>query len=279
MRKITERKVKAFEMHLIGEEKAPATVQKYVRDVRSFWLWLEKNSFEKNDVLRYKEYLCTKHAPSGVNAALSSINSFFGFSEWFEMRVKCLRIQKTIFREPDKELTKEEYERLLSVAKRKKDRRTYLLMQTLCSTGLRVSELRYVTTQAVATGVAEIFCKGKQRRVFLPVQLCKLLVQYTKEKHIKSGPVFVTKHGNPLDRSNIWDSMKKLCKAAQVSEKKVFPHNLRHLFACTYYEKQRDIVRLADLLGHSNVNTTRIYTMETGEIHRRQIQELGLLRC
>ena len=152
-------------------------------------------------------------------------------------------------------------------------------MQTICSTGIRVSEVRYITVEAVARGVAEINCKSKRRQVFLPKQLCQILKQYIKEQKIKSGVVFVTKNGNPLDRSNIWSDMKKLCKSANVSEKKVFPHNLRHLFARTYYSLQKDIVRLADILGHSNVNTTRIYTMETGEIHRKQIQKLGLLRC
>ena len=169
--------------------------------------------------------------------------------------------------------------RLLQAAMRRKNKRLYLLMQTICSTGIRVSEVRCITVEAVGRGIAEIHCKGKRRRVFLPRQLCQMLKQYIKEKTIKSGAVFVTKNGNPLDRSNIWSDMKRLCKEAKVSEKKVFPHNLRHLFARTYYTLQKDIVRLADILGHSSVNTTRIYTMETGEIHRRQIQRLGLLRC
>lgn len=199
--------------------------------------------------------------------------------EWYDLRVKNLKIQKQIFASTDKELTKAEYDRLLQAAKQKKNERLYLLMQTICSTGIRVSEVRYVTVEAVSRGVAEINCKGKRRQVFLPKQLCQILKQYIKEQKTKSGAVFVTKNGNPLDRSNIWSDMKKLCKAANVSEKKVFPHNLRHLFARTYYNLQKDIVRLADILGHSSVNTTRIYTMETGEIHRRQIQKLGLLRC
>jgi site-specific recombinase XerD len=199
--------------------------------------------------------------------------------EWYDLRVKNLKIQKQIFASTDKELTKAEYDRLLQAAKQKKNERLYLLMQTICSTGIRVSEVQYITVEAIARGVAEINCKGKRRQVFLPKQLCQILKQYIKEQKRKSGAVFVTKSGNPLDRSNIWSDMKKLCKAANVSEKKVFPHNLRHLFARTYYSLQKDIVRLADILGHSNVNTTRIYTMESGEIHRRQIQKLGLLRC
>ena len=279
MRKITTETIKSFNDYLINEEKAAATINKYLHDISEFQIWLGDQELCKTTVLEYKSYLCDQYAPSSVNAALSSLNSFFNFMEWYDLRVKNLKIQKQIFASTDKELTKAEYERLLIAAKQKKNERLYLLMQTICSTGIRVSEVRYVTVEAVAHGVAEINCKGKRRQVFLPKQLCQILKQYVKEQKIKSGAVFVTKNGNPLDRSNIWSDMKKLCKAANVSEKKVFPHNLRHLFARTYYSLQKDIVRLADILGHSNVNTTRIYTMETGEIHRRQIQKLGLLRC
>ena len=279
MRKITTEIIKSFNDYLINEEKAQATVNKYLRDVNEFQIWLDEQELCKTAVLAYKSYICEQYAPASVNAALSSLNSFFNFMEWYDLRVKNLKIQKQIFASTDKELIKSEYDRLLQAAKQKKNERLYLLMQTICSTGIRVSEVRYVTVEAVARGIAEINCKGKRRQVFLPKQLCQILKQYIKEQKIKSGAVFVTKNGNPLDRSNIWSDMKKLCKAANVSEKKVFPHNLRHLFARTYYSLQKDIVRLADILGHSSVNTTRIYTMETGEIHRRQIQKLGLLRC
>ena len=279
MRKITTEIIRSFNDYLINEEKAAATINKYLHDISEFQKWLGEQELCKTAVLAYKSYLCEQYAPSSVNAALSSLNSFFNFMEWYNLRVKNLKIQKQIFASTDKELTKAEYDRLLQAAKQKKNERLYLLMQTICSTGIRVSEVRYVTVEAVARSVAEINCKGKRRQVFLPKQLCQILKQYIKEQKIKSGAVFVTKNGNPLDRSNIWSDMKKLCKAANVSEKKVFPHNLRHLFARTYYSLQKDIVRLADILGHSSVNTTRIYTMETGEIHRRQIQKLGLLRC
>ena len=279
MRKITTETIKSFNDYLINEEKAAATVNKYLHDVGDFQIWLGEQELCKTAVLAYKSHLCEHYAPASVNAALSSLNSFFNFMEWYDLRVKNLKIQKQIFASTDKELTKAEYDRLLQAAKQKKNERLYLLMQTICSTGIRVSEVRYVTVEAVARGIAEINCKGKRRQVFLPKQLCQILKQYIKEQKIKSGAVFVTKNGNPLDRSNIWSDMKKLCEAANVSEKKVFPHNLRHLFARTYYSLQKDIVRLADILGHSSVNTTRIYTMETGEIHRRQIQKLGLLRC
>ena len=279
MRIITTEIIKSFNDYLINEEKAVSTVNKYLHDIGEFQIWLGEQELCKMAVLAYKSYLCEHYAPASVNSALSSLNSFFNFMQWYDLRAKNLKIQKQIFASTDKELSKAEYDRLLQAAKQKKNERLYLLMQTICSTGIRVSEVRYVTVEAVMRGIAEINCKGKRRQVFLPKQLCQILKQYIKEQKIKSGAVFVTKNGNPLDRSNIWSDMKKLCKAANVSEKKVFPHNLRHLFARTYYNLQKDIVRLADILGHSSVNTTRIYTMETGEIHRKQIQKLGLLRC
>ena len=217
--------------------------------------------------------------PASVNSVLSSLNSFFDYNEWYGCKVKPLKIQKQIFASKDKELSKAEYERLLDAARSGKNERLYLLMQTICSTGIRVSEVRFVTAEAVKNGVASINCKGKLRQVFLPKVLCRILTQYMKKKKITSGPVFVSRTGKPLDRSNIWSDMKKLCEHAGVSKDKVFPHNLRHLFARTYYSLQKDIVRLADILGHSSVNTTRIYTMETGEVHRRQIEKLGLLKC
>ena len=279
MRTITTEIIKSFNDYLINEEKAVATVNKYLHDIGEFQIWLGEQELCKMAVLAYKSYLCEHYAPASVNSALSSLNSFFNFMQWYDLRAKNLKIQKQIFASTDKELSKAEYDRLLQAAKQKKNERLYLLMQTICSTGIRVSEVRYVTVEAVMRGIAEINCKGKRRQVFLPKQLCQILKQYIKEQKIKSGAVFVTKNGNPLDRSNIWSDMKKLCKAANVSEKKVFPHNLRHLFARTYYSLQKDIVRLADILGHSSVNTTRIYTMETGEVHRSQIQKLGLLRC
>ncbi len=279
MRMITEENLERYKIYLINEEKSKATIEKYIRDVSEFADWLGVKELEKSMVLSYKAKFTQEYAPASVNAALSSLNIFFGYMEWYDLRVKNIKIQKQIFASTDKELTKAEYERLLSAAKDKKNERLYLLMQTICSTGIRVSEVRFITVEAVNRGIAEINCKGKRRQVFLPKQLCQILRQYIKEQKIKSGAVFVTKNGNPLDRSNIWSDMKKLCKAANVSEKKVFPHNLRHLFARTYYSLQKDIVRLADILGHSSVNTTRIYTMESGEVHRKQIQHLGLLLC
>ncbi len=279
MRELKKDLVQKFKIYLIEEEKSKATLEKYIRDIEYFYAWLGDKELNKICVLNYKAYLCDNYAAASVNSMLSSINSFFAYLEWYELRVKTIKVQKQIFASNEKELTKSEYERLLSAAKAKSNQRLYLLMQTICSTGIRVSELRFITVEAINRGRAEINCKGKRRCAFLPTELCKILKKYAQEQKIKNGAVFVSKNGNPLDRSNIWSDMKKLCKEAGVAEKKVFPHNLRHLFARTYYTLQKDIVRLADILGHSSVNTTRIYTMETGEIHRKQIQRLGLLRC
>ena len=279
MRKITNELIQKFKEYLIDEEKSAATLDKYIRDITVFMVWSNSQELCKSFVLEYKQEIIEKYAPASVNSILSSLNSFFAYNEWYDLKVKALKIQRQIFASKDKELTKAEYERLLVAARQKKNQRLYYLMQTICSTGIRVSELKAITVSAVKCGQATINCKGKMRIVILPKQLCKMLKEYIKENNIKSGSVFVSKNGKPLDRSNIWSDMKKLCESAGVSKDKVFPHNLRHLFARTYYSIQKDVVRLADILGHSNVNTTRIYTMETSEIHRKQIQRLGLLIC
>ncbi len=275
---ITDDLIEKYKDFLINEEKASATLEKYMRDIKAFSRWITGYELDKRKVLDYKEYLIGKFAPASVNSVLSSLNSFFEFNNWYDLKVKMLKIQKQIFAQKDKELSKTEYERLLDAAKAKSNQRLYLLMQTICSSGIRVSELQYITIDAIKLRKATINCKGKMRIVILPKELCRMLAEYAKIKKITSGPVFVTKTGKPLDRSTIWKMMKTLCESAKVSKYKVFPHNLRHLFARTFYTLQKDIVRLADILGHSSVNTTRIYTMETGEIHRRQIQKLGLLR-
>ena len=279
MRKPTNKHIEQFQKYLIETEKSKSTMDKYLHDVKSFFDYTGCKFIEKSTVLAYKSTLIERYSIASVNSILSSLNSFFNYLEWYELRVKTIKVQKQIFASTEKELTKAEYERLLTAAKSKHNERLYLLMQTICSSGIRVSELKYVTVESLQKEYAEVNNKGKRRIVYLPKELCKILKAYCKSQNRKSGAVFVTKNGKPLDRSNIWSDMKKLCKEANVSEKKVFPHNLRHLFARTYYSLQKDIVRLADILGHSSVNTTRIYTMESGEIHRRQIQKLGLLRC
>ena len=278
MRTITNELISNFKNYLTEAEKSENTIEKYIRDLSFFMEWSDSREVTKILVLEYKKELCEKYVPASVNAAISSLNSFFSFMEWYDIRIKALKIQKQIFSTKEKEMTKSEYERLLNAAKSKGNERLYYLMQTICSTGIRVSELRFITVSSVKSGQAIINCKGKMRIVFLPKELCKMLVRYINENNIKSGSVFVSKNGNPLDRSHIWKMLKDLCETAGVSKDKVFPHNFRHLFARTYYSLQKDIVRLADILGHSSVNTTRIYTIETGEIHRRQIQKLGLLK-
>lgn len=279
MKKITNKSIEKFKNYLICEEKSSATLEKYIRDVTAFMQWLGGRAVDKSVVMEYKKTLIEKYAPASTNSMLSSLNSFFDYAEWFECKVKTIKIQRQMFVNKDKELTKEEYSKLLKAARQKKNEKLYMLMQTICSTGIRVSELKFITAEAVRYGQTNINCKGKMRVVILPQQLCKMLVGYMKQQGISSGPVFISKNGKPLDRSNIWKLMKNLCKAAGVPREKVFPHNLRHLFARTYYSLEKDVVRLADILGHTSVNTTRIYTMESGEVHRRQIQKLGLLIC
>lgn len=278
MKNISEEVMKSFEKYLYEDEKSGNTIEKYMRDIRFFKEWTENRELNKALVLDYKKELCGKYAPKSVNSILSSLNALFTYMNWYDLKVKTLKIQRQIFANQNKELTEKEYEKLLKIAQ-KANNKLYLIMQTICSTGIRVSELKYITVEAVLSEQATINLKGKMRKVFLPSELCRKLRKYISKEDIKNGSVFVTKSGKPVDRSNIWASMKKLCSSAGVNKDKVFPHNLRHLFARTYYKVQKDIVRLADILGHTSIDTTRIYTMENGEIHKRQIQNLGLLRC
>lgn len=264
-------RLEAFEYYLITEEKSKATQEKYLRDVRAFLVWCGERELTKELVLQYKEHLVTSYAPASVNSMLASLNSFLSYIERAECRVKQLKIQRQIFAREDKELTESEYRRLLKAAK---DSRISLVIQTICGTGIRVSELAYITAEAVRLGKAVVNCKNKTRVIFIPVPIQKLLKEYMKKTGITAGQVFVTKSGKPLDRSNIWKEMKALCKKAGVSEKKVFPHNLRHLFARTFYRIEKDIVRLADLLGHSSLSTTRIYTMDSGNSHLRGMEKV-----
>lgn len=276
---MTNEMIQNFKVYLVNEEKSKATVEKYIRDALFFTKWLSNRELCKEEVLTYKDKLMSEYAPRSVNSVISSLNAFFDFISRQDCKVKTLKIQRQIFADKSKELCKAEYDRLLEAAKNKHNERLYYLMQTICACGIRVSELRHITVSAVKSGQATINCKGKMRTVFLPKQLCKMLKDYIKRHKISNGCVFVTKTGKPLDRSNIWADMKKLCESANVSKDKVFLHNLRHLFARTYYSLQRDIVRLADILGHSSVETTRIYTMENGDVHRMQIEKMHLLQC
>lgn len=278
MKRITDETVRNFKEYLINEEKSRATTDKYIRDLKAFAAWLGGEELSKAKVLEYKEHIITKYAPASVNSILSSLNSFFEYGGECGLKVKNLKIQKQIFAKVEKELTKAEYERLLKAAKSKGNRKLNLIMQTICATGIRVSELRYISVESLKEGRAKVNMKGKMR-VIIPEELCRMLKKYTAEQKISGGSIFITKTGRPLDRHTIWKLMKSLCESAKVDRKKVFPHNLRHLFARTFYSIEKDIVRLADILGHSSVNTTRIYTMETWEICRRQVQKLGLIRC
>ena len=277
--KITEETIKKFELYLYEEERSDNTVEKYIRDIRFFREWSKDRNIDKSLVIEYKKGLCKRYAIKSVNSMLSSLNAFFVFMGRYELKIKTLKIQRRIFADKSKELSKAEYERLLTAAKNKKNERLYYLMQTIASTGLRVSEIKHVTCEAVRQRQAVINCKGKIRQIFLPKKLCQMLKGYIKSQNIKSGSIFITRSGKPLDRCAIWKMLKDLCESAGVSKDKVFPHNFRHLFARTFYSLQKDIVRLADILGHSSVETTRLYTMESGTEHIKQLQKLGLLRC
>ena len=279
MRIITKKMILNFKNYLTEEEKSKATIEKYIRDITALQIWSNGCLIEKSIILEYKEIIKEKYATRSVNSIISSINSFFDFVSWEYCKVKLLKVQKQIFADESKELKKQECERLLKAALDSKNERLYYLIQTICATGIRVSELKFITVEAVDMRQARISCKGKERVIILSSELCRLLRNYIKKNKFLSGSIFVTKNGKPLDRSNIWADMKKICELAGVAKEKVFPHNLRHLFARTFYSIGKDIAHLADILGHTSVNTTRIYIMETGETHRRQIEKMHLLRC
>jgi len=276
--RITVELILRYKEYLIDEEKSEVTVEKYIRDIQTFYKWHGETKITKQRVLEYKNKLVEEYTPATVNSVLAALNGFFAYNEWYSLRVKSLKLQRTLFCRSEKELTKREYEMLLKAAMDKKNERLNLIMQTICSTGIRVSELSYVTVSAVMQGQAQVKLKGKIRTVLFTKELCKLLRRYIREQGIEDGYVFRTRTGKPVDRYSIWKSMKKLCESAGVSSEKVFPHNLRHLFARAFYGVQKDIVRLADILGHSSVNTTRIYTIENGDVHRKQMNLLGLVR-
>lgn len=267
--------LKEFGVFLAEEERSQATIEKYLRDAGKFLRWLEGRELNKQAVLSFKLSLQEEYKITSANSILSAVNSFLTFIGHPECRVKTFKTQREAFRAEEKELTRTEYERLLAASR--DDPRLNLLMQTICATGIRVSEHPFITVEAAEAGKAAVRCKGKSRIVWIPKKLCRALLRYARERRIRSGSIFVTKSGKPLDRSRVWAEMKKLCRTARVSAEKVFPHNLRHLFARIYYSVEKDIVRLADILGHASVNTTRIYTRESGEVHRRQIEKLPLL--
>lgn len=275
-RVVTAGRVAQYEAYLREQERARNTVRKYLHDLNSLLTFLGGGPVTKAGLIQWKERLLDQYAPATVNSMLTAVNVFFRFAGWEGLSVKPLKVQRPLFRDESRELTRAEYVRLVNTARRQGDERLSLLLQTICATGIRVSELRFITAEAAAAGRAEVCNKGKRRTVFLPGKLCGLLKKYLKQQKITGGPVFVTRTGAPLDRSNIWRDMKALCASAGVEPGKVFPHNLRHLFARTYYSLEKDLSRLADILGHSSVNTTRIYTMESGAVHARQLNRMNL---
>lgn len=275
---LTAQAIQEFTLYLRSEERAEATIEKYRRDVREFALWIGGKEVVKEDVLTWRKYLLDRgRSPATVNAKLSALNSLFQFMGWTECRIKCLKIQRRIFRKQSRALTRGDYERLLEAACSMSKERILLAMETICATGIRVSELRYITAEAVRDGCAEIRLKGKIRRILLPNKLRRKLLKYAKKERITSGEIFITRSGAGVSRKQIWREMKSLCGKAGVEASKVFPHNLRHLFAILFYNACKDIVKLADILGHSSVETTRIYLISTGEEHARWIERLDLV--
>lgn len=277
-KQIDKEQLVAFERYLCAEEREPGTIEKYLRDIRAFSTWLDGRELSKAAIVDWKEHLrMAGYAPSTINSMLIALNRFFQFQGRDDLRVKTLRIQRQIFRSRDKELTKGEYIRLLETAQSLGKERLALLMETICATGVRVSEVKYITVEAAQAGRAEIALKGKIRTILLPGKLRRKLLKYAKKQKIGFGEIFLTKTGKGMSRRQIWAEMKAICKKAGVAPSKVFPHNLRHLFARTFYKACRDVVQLADVLGHSSVETTRIYLASTGDEYVRRMDRLGLI--
>ncbi len=275
--KITQKTVTEYAVYLRNEEKSRATIEKYLRDTAHFARYADGKRISKELTLEYKNVLKNSYAPASANSMIASLNSFLRFMGLHGCCVKQFRVQREAYRSADKELTRDEYVRLVKAAKAQGSGRLELLIETICGTGIRVSELRFITAEAAEKGEARVMNKGKSRTVLLPAKLRNKLLCYASERHISSGPLFVTRSGRPLNRCNVWREMKGLCRRAGVKEEKVFPHNLRHLFARTFYGIERDIAKLADLLGHSSINTTRIYVATTGAEHRRRLDEMSLI--
>ena len=277
VRLLTEKIIAEFKEYLILEERSEATVEKYIRDAKAFAVYAKDGEITKETVIAYKKYLQTGYAVRSVNSMLASLNSLFAFLGWHGLKVKSLKLQQQVFCPEEKELTKAEYARLCRTAERKHNERLNLILQTICGTGIRVSELQYITVEAVKQGEAVVNCKAKTRSVFIVKELKQKLLRYAAEQGIKSGMIFVTRTGKPISRTNIWREMKALCEEANVNPQKVFPHNLRHIFARVFYGIEKDIAKLADILGHSSINTTRIYIISTGTGHRHRMENMRLI--
>ena len=277
-RTMTAESLSAFEQYLKTEERSDATIEKYLRDARQFAAWLRGRAVTKEVAASWKEHLVEQSYDAGtVNGKLAALNAFFRFADWEDCRVKSLKRQRRVFREQKRELTQDEYARLLRAAETMGRERLKLLMETICGTGIRVSEVRYITVETAKAGKAEVSLKGKIRTILLPTKLCRKLLKYAKRKKIASGEIFLTKSGKVMSRKQIWAEMKSICKKAGVETSKVYPHNLRHLFARCFYRACRDIAKLADVLGHSSVETTRIYLISTGAEHAKTLEGLRLV--
>lgn len=273
---ITQEHIDAYCLSLLADERAAGTISKYRRDLAAFARWIGGAAVTKEAAVHWRSHLLERGCkPETVNSKLSAINGFFAFMGW-SIRVKFLKIQHQLFRDPTREMTRQEYDRLLTTARENGQERLALIMETLCATGIRISELRYITVEAAKDGRATISLKGKIRTILLPTKLYRKLQKYAKKEKIASGAIFRTKSGKPVSRRQVWYELKRLCRAAGVEPGKVFPHNLRHLFATTFYRACKDIARLADVLGHSSIETTRIYLAVSGAEQARQMDKLGL---
>lgn len=276
-RAVTAERIAEFKEHLILEERSTATVEKYIRDVSTFAAYAQNGEIIKETVIAYKKHLQEIYAVRSVNSMLAGINCLFTFLDWHDLKVKTLKLQQQVYCPEEKELTKAEYTRLCRAAERKHNERLCLILQTVCGTGIRVSELQFITVEAARCGEAAVSCKAKTRTVFLVKALRQKLLRYAAEHGIRSGTIFVTRTGKPINRTNLWREMKALCAEADVNPQKVFPHNLRHLFARVFYGIEKDIAKLADVLGHSSIDTTRIYIISSGTEHRRRMENMRLI--
>ena len=275
---LTSEAIDCFKKYLREEEKSENTIEKYLRDVRAFAAYLSGIEVAKETVIAYKSRLLAEnYAVRSINSILASVNSLFAFLGWTDCKVKSIKLQRQVYCPEEKELTKAEYTRLVNTAKQKGNERLNLILQTICGTGIRVSELQYITVEAVKCSEAVVSLKGKTRSVFIVKELQKKLLRYAAEQKIHSGCIFITRTGKPISRTNIWREMKGLCEQAGVNPQKVFPHNLRHLFARIFYGIEKDIAKLADILGHSSINTTRIYIISTGDEHRKRMEHMRLI--
>lgn len=276
---LTQREFDQFEDYLRHDEREESTIEAYLRSLTRFAEWADGRAVTKELAMEWKAALAESgYRPISVNAMLAAVNKFFTCIGREDCKVKYLKLQRQMFRKSEKDLSKEEYQRLVQAAHEKGDLRMELILETICATGIRVGELKYITVEAVRAGVAEIALKGKIRTILLPHRLCRKLQKYAKQQKIASGKLFLTQDGLPVSRQSIWTRMKALCEAAGVERSKVFPHNLRSLFARSFYGSCHDVVRLADVLGHSSIETTRIYLMSTGKEYLRQLDKLGLVQ-